>query len=297
MAANGTRRGDSDRAGDSDRDADRDAFDAAAADLLSVPPTGFVAARNERAADVGGDLGARIRGLRKPTVAAWAVNVLSHDATFREALELSAALREAQDDLDAAELARLGKQRRALVAALARRSADLAAEADVTLTSAARDEVERTVNAAIVDAVAGAVVSAGRLVRPLEPGSLDVGDLADRVAGSIPGAPEPPPRQRDDLAERRARREADKRRREAQREASEAARALKRVEERQAAAREKADRLHERVEELRRDLARVSEDAEAADASVDELDRTVAAARDAVASAERKVRAADDDGQ
>lgn len=287
MTANGARTGGS---GD-------DGFDAVAAELLVVPPGDFVAARNARAAEASGALGSRIRGLRKPTVAAWAVNLLAHDPSFREALELSTALREAQDDLDAAELARLGKQRRALVAALARRSADLADDAGVSLSAAARDGVERTVNSAIVDAAAGAVVAAGRLVRTLEPGALDSDALTDRVAGSIPGVPDAPDRPRDDLAERRARREAEKRRREAQREASEAGRVLARAEERRSSARERADRLHERADELRRDLARVSEDAERADAAVDELDDVVASAREALAAAERKVRAADDDGQ
>ncbi|MDF2579275.1 MULTISPECIES: transposase [Microbacterium] len=279
-------------------------FDAIAAELLAVPPADFVSARNARAADADADadadLAASIRGLRKPTVAAWAVNLLSRDASFREALELSSALREAQDDLDAAELARLGRQRRALVAALARRSADLAADAGVPLSAAARDEVQRTVNGAIVDAVAGAVVAAGRLVRTLEPGSLEPENLQDRVAGSIPGAPDSagaPGGSRDDLAERRSRREAEKRRREAQREASEAGRALARVEERRASVRERADRLHERAEELRRDLARVSEDAERADAAVDELDDAVASARQTLAAAERKVRSVGGEGQ
>jgi hypothetical protein len=277
-------------------------FDGIAAELLAVPPADFVSARNARAADAAADaeLAAGIRGLRKPTVAAWAVNLLSRDASFREALELSSALREAQDDLDAAELARLGRQRRALVAALARRSAELAADAGVPLSAAARDEVQRTVNAAIVDAVAGAVVAAGRLVRTLEPGSLETEALQDRVAGSIPGAADSAGASggsRDDLAERRSRREAEKRRREAQREASEAGRALARAEERRASARERADRLHVRAEELRRDLARVSEDAERADAAVDELDDAVASARQTLAAAERKVRSVGGEGQ
>lgn len=268
---------------------DVSALDAAAAELLSLPPADFTRARNERVAAETGALARGIRGLRKPTVAAWAVNLLSHDAAFREALELAGALREAQDDLDAAELARLGKQRRALVAALARRAADLARDADVTLAAGARDEVERTVNAAIVDPVAGAVVAAGRLLRPLDPGAVTPDDLAERVAGSVPGAIEPPAAARDDLAERRARREAEKRRREAERAASEARRELARVEGKTATAREKADRLHERVDDLRRDLARVVDEAEAADAAVDELERQAREARDALSAAERKL--------
>ncbi|MDD7927984.1 transposase [Microbacterium thalli] len=265
------------------------ALDAVAAELLSLPPADFTRARNDRAAAETGALARGIRGLRKPTVAAWAVNLLSHDPAFREALELSGALREAQDDLDAAELARLGKQRRALVAALARRAADLARDADVTLTAGARDEVERTVNAAIVDPVAGAVVAAGRLLRPLDPGAVTADDLAERVAGSVPGAIEPPAAAHDDLAERRARREAEKRRREADRAASEARRELARIEGKTETAREKADRLHERVDDLRRDLARVVDEAETADAAVDELERQAREARDALSAAERKV--------
>ncbi|MFZ8420371.1 hypothetical protein ACO1MI_13740, partial [Staphylococcus aureus] len=86
-------------------------------------------ARNARAEEVGGTVGRRIAKLRKPTLAAWAVNLLARDGQLGEAVELSQALREAQDDADAAEMTRLGRQRRQLVAALARRAADLAAEA------------------------------------------------------------------------------------------------------------------------------------------------------------------------
>ena len=55
--------------------------------------------------------------------AAWAVDLLARDGQLAEALELAGALREAQDDLDGAELARLSRQRRALVAALATQNA------------------------------------------------------------------------------------------------------------------------------------------------------------------------------
>jgi len=278
-------------------DGDRDAFDRAAAELLIVPPTEFTRARNERASAEAGAVGRGIRALRKPTVAAWAVNLLSHDDTFRDALALSGALREAQEDLDAAELARLGRQRRQLVAALARRAGELVEGAGGTLAAGSRDEVARTINAAIVDPVAGAVVAAGRLVRPLDPGALSPADLTDRVAGSVPGVAEATAAPRDDLAERRARREADKRRREAERAGAEARRVLGRAEAQAASARERADRLHERVEELRRDLARAADDAERADAALDALERAVRDARDAASAAERRADAADSSDQ
>ncbi|KAA9089055.1 transposase [Microbacterium radiodurans] len=263
-------------------------LDAVAAELLRLPPADFTAARNARADAADAGLGRGIRSLRKPTVAAWTINLLSHDDTFREALDLSAALREAQEDLDAAELARLGRQRRALVAALAGRAVELAGDAGVTLSAAARDEVERTLNAAIVDPLAAGAVASGRLVRPLDPGDIDADALAERMAGSVPGGGGTPPRAtRDDLAERRAKREAERRRREAEKHAAEAERERDRLQERSRRARERADLLSERVEDLRRDLARVSADADDADAAADELETALSIARDTAREARR----------
>ena len=280
------RRGKDDDPGGSESD---DAhFDAIAAELLRVAPDGFTRARQSRAEAESGALAREIRALRKPSVAAWAVNRLSDDATFREALELSASLRAAQDDRDAAELGRLGAQRRALVAALARRATALADDAGVALSTAARDDVERTVNAAILDPVAGAVVAAGRLVRPLDPGALDPEGLRERVAGSIPGTESIASPPRDDLADRRARRDADKRRREAERAAADAQRERARVERQRDAARERSDRAFARVEELRRELEGAVADAEAAGAAADESERAAGAARDAAVAAARE---------
>lgn len=247
-------------------------FDRIATELLSVRPSRFVDARNARADAVGAELGRRIRTLRKPTLAAWATNLLSHDDTFHEAMTLADALRDAQDDLDRTELSRLGGQRRQLVAALARRAVELAARVDVTVGAGARDEVERTINAAIVEPVAGAVVAAGRLVRPLDPGALDTDSLAASVAGSVPGVEARPEPDRDDLAERRARREAERARREAEQAVSAAQRELTRIDAQIEKARARADLLHERVDDLRRDLARVSSDAESADDALAELE-------------------------
>ncbi len=161
-------------------------LDEAAAELLALPPARFTAARNERAAAAGGALGRGIAKLRKPTVAAWAVNLLVVDGQLGEAVELSRALHEAQDDLDAAELARLGRQRRQLVAALARRAADLAAEAGTPLSAAVTDAVEKTVNAAVVDATVAAVVLTGRLVAAIDLADLDASALGAAVGGLGP---------------------------------------------------------------------------------------------------------------
>ena len=174
-----------------------------------------------------------MKTLRKPTVAAWAVDRLAREGQLAEALELAGALRDAQDDLDAAELSRLGRQRRALVAALATQAVELAKDAGVAVSGAARDDVEKTINAAVLDAAAAAAVMTARLVKPLEAGAFEPDDLAEAIGGSVPGVAAPAPR--DDLAERRARKAAEKAAREAERAANEAERELGKIETRRAA--------------------------------------------------------------
>lgn len=267
-----------------------------AGELYALPPAEFTAARNARAAASPAALAKQVKALRKPTVAAWAVNLLARGGQLADAVELSSALREAQDDLDATELSRLGAQRRQLVAALAKQAAGLAADAGVSLSAAARDEVEKTVNAAVMDAAAAAAVLTARLVTTLEAGDIEPAALAEAVGGTLPGAVEPPPR--DDLAERRARKAAEKAAREAERLANEAERELARVEARRAKAQERVDHVRERIDDLRRDLAALEADAEAAEAKLDaiEAERKDAAARACAAAeeSERAARALDD---
>lgn len=264
-------------------------LDAIAAELYALTPAAFTAARNARAAASAPDLARRIRALRKPVVAAWAVNLLVADGQLTEALDLAAALREAQDDLDAAELAKLGRQRRQLVAALAARAVELAAEHGVTVSLSAREAVEKTVNAGVMDAAAAAAVTTGRLVAPLEAGGFEPADLAAAVGGRLPGVETLPPR--DDLAERRARRAAAKAARDAERAANTAARELAEVAARRDRTRERAGHLRERIDDLRRDLARLEADLGSVESSLADLDRTHAAAtvkaHDSTRAAER----------
>lgn len=273
-----------------------DEVDAIAAELYALPPAEFTAARNARAGLAAPALAKRLKALRKPTVSAWAVNLLARDGQLADAVELSAALREAQDDLDAAELSRLGRQRRQLVAALAKQAVELVEQAGAAVSTAAREDVEKTINAAVMDAAAAAAVMTGRLVRPLEAGDVDPAALADAVGGSVPGVMTPPPR--DDLADGRARKAAEKAARDAERLAGEAERELARVDARRAKAQERVDHVRERIDDLRRDLAALEADERAAVDRLDavERDRADAAAksRDAAQAAERARRALDD---
>jgi hypothetical protein len=261
-------------------------LDAVAAELYALPPDQFTKARNARVGMADRSIAAHIKALRKPSVAAWSVNLLARQGQLGEALELSAALREAQEDLDAAEMSRLGRQRRQLVAALAQQAVDLAEEAGVGISAAAREDVEKTINAAVMDAAAAAAVMTARLVKPLEAGSFDESDLAEAVGGSLPGAKALPPR--DDLAQRRARKAAEKAAREAERLANETERELTRIDARRAKAQERADHLAERIDDLRRDLAQLEEEARTQAATLDEIEREHGEARERARAAAKE---------
>ena len=269
------------RSADLSADPDATRLDAIAAELYALPPDDFTAARNARAGASDRPLAVRIKALRKPTASAWAVDLLAREGQLAEALELAAALREAQDDLDGAELTRLSRQRRQLVAALATQAVGLAEERGVAISAAARADVEKTINAAVMDAAAAAAVMTGRLVRALEATGFDAVDVSDAVGGSLPGVADRPPPSRDDLAERRARKAAEKALREAERAAGEAERELAKIDAKLAKARERGDHLAERIDDLRTELARLETDAEKVERDIAGLDadRADAAAR------------------
>lgn len=143
-----------------------------AAELYVGPPDRFVAERNSRAAETADrDIAAQIRALRKPSVAAWVVNVFARERSteLAEALDLAEQLREAQASLDAAALAELGRQRRALTFRLAQEAVALASDRGSRVTASTVEAVRQTIAAAFFDPDAAAAVASGRLVRELEP--------------------------------------------------------------------------------------------------------------------------------
>lgn len=241
---------------------DTEALDVVSHALYGVAPTDFTDARNAAAASATGPVAARIKALRKPTVAAWAVNLLVRDGQLGEAVALSAALREAQEDLDAKELADLGRQRRRLVASLARRAAELADAAGTRLSPAVGEAVAQTINAAVMDADVAAAVLTGRLLRPLDVGGLEGLDVREYVAGSAPDGTSAAPAPRNDLAERRARKAAEETARAAAAEATAAKRDADRADERSDTARARVESLRAHVDALRAELVAAEAEAE-----------------------------------
>lgn len=191
-------------------------------ELYALAPAEFTAARNARSRDIkdGKDLelAQRVLELRKPSPAAWAVNLLARErrVELEQLAELGVAMREAQEELDRAQLAEFTRQRRALVNALAREAAALATAARHNLTASVTEEVAQTLQAALNDPAAASAVRSRRLVRPLEATGVEPVDLTDAVAApeaSMLSAPRAEAKRAPvrDLAAVRAAREAEKR--------------------------------------------------------------------------------------
>jgi hypothetical protein len=141
-------------------------------ELYVLPPTDFVAARNElvRQAKAAGsrDVADRLQQLRRPTRSAWLVNLLARDPTAMQRLSaLGRELRDAQTGLARTELRNLAEQRRQLIADLLDRTRAHAAEVGMQLTPTVLSEVEATLQAALVDLAGALTIRNGRLVRPL----------------------------------------------------------------------------------------------------------------------------------
>jgi DNA repair exonuclease SbcCD ATPase subunit len=140
--------------------------------LYTTPPERFIAARDEAvtAARRAGDrrTAEAIGKLRKPTVAAWLVNLLARNRSdlIEELLALGSALRSAQHDLRGDELRELSGQRRAMIGKLVGQARALARgsgrESRDALPLA---EVEATLSAALSEPEVAEAVRDGMLTR------------------------------------------------------------------------------------------------------------------------------------
>ncbi|RLV48927.1 hypothetical protein D9V37_10045 [Nocardioides mangrovicus] len=156
--------------------------------LYAGLPADFTPARTaaEKQAKAEGDkeLATALKALRKPSVGAWAVNQLVRREADQldQVLALAEQLRAAAEALDGAELRALTKQRRQLTSALTTRARQLALEQGSRLTPAVADQVEATLNAALLDATAADAVRTGLLVATLAATGVDDADHAAAVA-------------------------------------------------------------------------------------------------------------------
>lgn len=246
-------------------------------ELYGLLPAEFTAARNAWARqlkdDTDTELAERVTALRKPSPAAWGVNLLArHRADeLAQLAELGAVMRQAQAELDRDQLAELTSQRRRLVAALAREAGGLASDAHHVLTSSALDEVSATLQAALGDPAAAAAVRSGRLVRPLMGDGVEPVDLDDAVAApeasmvsAVPRAARRAPVR--DLAVVRAAKEAEKRADAADAEVAGIERRIDSVESART-------RLQSRLEQLEQQVAEVEDELRESDRDLRALGR------------------------
>jgi DNA repair exonuclease SbcCD ATPase subunit len=254
-------------------------LDDIARELRTTDPAEFIAARDRAAREADEDVAREIKKLRKPTLAAWAVNLLAarQPDELEGLLELGERLRAAQRELRGDDLRELAVERTRLLRAVTARAVALAAEAGHELGDTARDQVERTLTAALSDPEAAASVRSAHLAKPLEYSGFGLDELA---AASIRRSPEPkrkPGTGAEVIRLRNKLREREERAAEAETElqrAEEEHRAAERVEQRlREELAEAAERLSVTGEELR--VARENhQDAQRArEEAVRELDR------------------------
>ena len=249
-------------------------------ELYATPPPDFVFHREELAAEAKADGRAGdarlIRAARRPTLAAWAANLLlrSQPVESQRFLELGRALREAYRTLDSDGIKELSNQRSSIVSALSRQAAALAREAGHVLSDAAQQDVTSTLRAVLADQDAADRWAAGRLESALTPpADFASSGAATAAAPQKPArAPTAPPssrtRAKDELAERRRRRRE---------QLARARKAVAAAEERLRTARaelQEAEREQRESEERRR-------------AAADAVARAERGARDAAQEAER----------
>jgi hypothetical protein len=172
----------------------------AADELYGLLPAEFTSARDERVkalrADGERDAAAAVKALRKPTVAAWALNQLSRarkkdlDALLSAGEKLRAAQEELLGGGDRSAFQKAAAKERELVARLSGDAVALASEAGER-AAGLQEKVSATLHAAALDDETAAELRTGRIVREREAigGFGEPG--GDAASGSGATAPAP----------------------------------------------------------------------------------------------------------
>jgi hypothetical protein len=254
-------------------------------DLYGLPLDRFTPERNALARELrnGGKRGdaAEVAALRKPSVAAWAVNQLvrTQRKAVAELFDAGDALRAAQDNVvtgrgDGRTLRVAVERERAAVDALTGAARGLLTSDGHELSQTIIDRVADTLNAAALDDEARSHVKDGRLERELRHVGLGVAVGATLPAPARRAAPKKPAADR--AAEQRAERERAE------------ARAAARATEREARRRlERAERAANSTAERRDRAAKALDEAEA---ELSDAESEMEEARDELGTAEQALR-------
>jgi hypothetical protein len=262
--------------------------------LYALPLDEFVNARDELARSLRSagrrDDATTVKGLRKPTVGAWALNqaVRTRRDDLRELLEAGEELRAAQERLlaggDRAELRKATERERELVSRLADAAVAIGGEAGRSDTLEPR--LQATLHAAALDEGVREELAAGRLLREREPialGALAVGE---------PEAPSGPTRRTAAGRARAEPRRGTRGRARGEDAAGERAGQLAELKDRVGEAREAAEAADSELADAEGQAAEARERADDAAAERKEAERAERNARKAVKEAERAERTA-----
>jgi hypothetical protein len=237
-------------------------------ELFHGPLEDFTPARNELAKSLRADSETEaadwVKGLRKPTRAAWLVNQLAARKAKQvaELLEVGRELRAAQEEMvagatDRAKLREAASRERQAIHSLVQTAGAIGREHGVG--GQVLDRVGETLQAASSDPQVAEAIERGRLTR--EQRAAGIGLVG-------PATPKAPARKREkgerDAAERRSRQQQAKRRKEAERKLAAAEKRLERE-------RAKLERARETVEEADEAVHAAELDAHAARRALDEL--------------------------
>ena len=167
---------------------------AAAAELYAVPLADFVASRKALAAAAkvsgGPAAAAAVLALRKPTLTAWAMNLVPRGdaASLTGLIGLGARMRAAQSRLDTATLTSVRGERDAALTAYVGAVVTAAEGEGSTLSAAGRDEVRASAIAALADETAAQALVSGQLTRALAYSGFGEVDVSGAVGVTSSGS-------------------------------------------------------------------------------------------------------------
>ncbi len=158
-------------------------------ELYGLPMNAFTPARDAKAKELKGtELAGPVKALKKPSLAAWVVNMLVRHETEQvdQVLAVGAALRDAATSLDGKELRELTKQRRQLTNAVTARARGVASSLGVKVTQSVADQVEDSLTAAMLDPDCAKALRSGLLVSAMA--ATGVGESTAGAAVALPAA-------------------------------------------------------------------------------------------------------------
>lgn len=285
----------------------RTPLDAEIGSLYALPLAEFTPARNALAARLRkeGDREAseRVKGLAKPSVSAWAVNVLFRDEQDQMKALLAAgdrarrALAEALTHGAAESLRGALQDERELRDALRRRAAALLAKEGSAPSRAIADRITVNLESLALSPAAAEAAERGWLDRDLDPPGFEV--LAGLQLGARPARPErrglrivPPPEKGREEKKAEPRKPETAREREEKAEQERREREQARAQERIARAEEKVAKIASEAESLGKEAQRAEKAATEAERAAEEARRQAESARKAAdRAAERLARA------